>query len=275
MNNVVANAFLQGHSTRTFMGMNMFSYREDNVQRPIRTSEFKTSSKGVEFKVRFNINEVGFCSRLNQDFITTMDQANYHHDILEALTRDYQVSKRQYAFYLLDCRVEQGIRNLCNKQDINALRNEVNRQFPEQMFMGILFDDGQVQQKDLIDEIERLLRNQFAPLNSKPSRHDPNINKKDMTGMFKQNFTSFIRYLHEDLAPKIDNLQKIFYKHKFESPLDFIMIKSDFKRFYESFTQARLSLLYSLELHKDSLFTLNKGREQNQLALSRKLYKNF
>jgi len=53
------------------------------------------------------------------------------------------------------------------------------------------------------------------------------------------------------------------------------MIKSDFKRFYESFTQARLNLLYSLELHKDSLFTIEAKRQQIQLKMSEKLYKNF
>ena len=34
-------------------------------------------------------------------------------------------------------------------------------------------------------------------------------------------------------------------------------------------------MLYSLELHKDSLFTLSKDREANQLELSRLLYRNF
>ena len=70
-------------------------------------------------------------------------------------------------------------------------------------------------------------------------------------------------------------LHNIFYKYKFDSPLNFIMIKSDFKRFYESFTQARLSLLYSLELHKDSLFSLNYARSQKQLDMSKILYRNF
>jgi hypothetical protein len=34
------------------------------------------------------------------------------------------------------------------------------------------------------------------------------------------------------------------------------MVKSDFKRFYESFMEAKISLFYSLEMHKDSLFAL-------------------
>ena len=93
--------------------------------------------------------------------------------------------------------------------------------------------------------------------------------------MFKQNMFTFKKYLQDDLSPKILHLDKIFFKHKFESPLDFIMIKSDFKRFFESFTQARLSLLYSLELHKDSMFTLDDVKKTNQLDISTLLYKNF
>lgn len=86
---------------------------------------------------------------------------------------------------------------------------------------------------------------------------------------------TFKKYLADDLSPKVAELQKVFFKYSFDSPLDFIMIKSDFKRFFESFTQARLSLLYSLELHKDSIFTLNKNRKETQLDISALLYKNF
>ena len=79
--------------------------------------------------------------------------------------------------------------------------------------------------------------------------------------MFGDNIRTFKSYLGDDLAPKIAELNKIFFKYQFDSPLDFLMVKSDFKRFFESFTQARLSLLYSLELHKDSIFTLDKFRK--------------
>ena len=79
--------------------------------------------------------------------------------------------------------------------------------------------------------------------------------------MFKRNLTTFANYLKDEFSPKINHLQDVFYKYQFESPLNFIMIKSDFKRFLESFTQARLSLLYSLELHKDSMFNVDKSRQ--------------
>ena len=93
--------------------------------------------------------------------------------------------------------------------------------------------------------------------------------------MFNDNIRTFKNYLGDDLAPKIAELNRVFFKYQFDSPLDFIMIKSDFKRFFESFTQARLSLLYSLELHKDSIFTIIKYRKETQLDISALLYKNF
>ena len=83
-----------------------------------------------------------------------------------------------------------------------------------------------------------------------------------MSHMFAKNLTTFTNYLGIDFAPKIEHLQHSFYKYKFESPLNFIMVKADFKRFFESFTQARLSLLYSLEMHKDAIFTLDPHRQQ-------------
>ena len=101
------------------MGINMFNYREDNVQKPIRFSKMKTTSAGVEFHVMFNINEINFCSRLNEDIHSKMETASYHTDITDAIIKDYKVSKRQYAFYLLDCREQSNIRHLCNRQDIN------------------------------------------------------------------------------------------------------------------------------------------------------------
>ena len=39
MNQVAANVFRQGYSTRTYRGMDIFRYREDNVQRNLKMIE--------------------------------------------------------------------------------------------------------------------------------------------------------------------------------------------------------------------------------------------
>lgn len=140
--------------------------------------------------------------------------------------------------------------------------------------MGILLDGSEMTQDRLVAEIERLIGNQFDK-SAAYQRHDPNQQQRDLSPMFKRNLTTFTRYLDEEFSPKIKKLQDVFYKYTFESPLNFIMVKSDFKRFYESFTQARLSLLYSLELHKDSMFNVDWQRQHHQLNLSAMLYKNF
>lgn len=81
-----------------------------------------------------------------------------------------------------------------------------------------------------------------------------------MTKIFKKNLPGFIQYLKDDLGSKMERLQDTYYQYRFDSPLNFIMVKSDFKSFYESFSQAKLSLLYSLELHKDSMFAIKTQR---------------
>ena len=281
MSLVAANVFRQGYSLRTYNGVDMFPYRDDNVQKVINKFTFTTRANEVEFNLQFTVNAVNFNSRLNQDLQKKMKDSSYSSQIASAIKKDYVVSKRQYAFYILDCRQnEASMRALCNNNDIGKLQIQLNKDYPENLFMGILFDDTMTE-KELVSEIDRLLRNQFTPPkepSGQPSyrrTQDPNIDKKDLTPMFKRNLTTFVRYLHEDLAPKVSRLQGVFYKYKFESPLDFIMVKSDFKQFYESFTQARLSLLYSLELHKDSMFTLEWRQAETQLQMSRKLYKYF
>ena len=96
-----------------------------------------------------------------------MKQSNFHNDFTKAITRDYQVNKRQYAFYLLNC-FDEPMRDLCNSRDVNKFREAVNREYGNQMFMGIVLDDEigpKGYQIKVQDEIERLLNNFFADLN--------------------------------------------------------------------------------------------------------------
>lgn len=67
MNEVAANAFRQGYTTRTYAPYKMFPYRDDNVQSRLKQFEFTTSASNVTFKLRFNINKIRFNSALNQE----------------------------------------------------------------------------------------------------------------------------------------------------------------------------------------------------------------
>ena len=123
-------------------------------------------------------------------------------------------------------------------------------------------DPDQMTETKLGTEIDNLLKDVYF------RRFNPSQGKdisKELTGMFHGNLIQFLDYLYDELAPKLMILREVLYKYSFESPLDFIMIKSDFKRFFESFTQARLSMLYSLELHKDSIFIFDQNRKDTQL----------
>lgn len=113
----------------------MFDYRNDNVARLKRqlsyssiVHETKDSSRPVKFNFRFNINTIEFNSRLNEHISLLLRESNFHEDYVPAITRDYQVNKRQYAFYLLDC-TEQPLKDQCNARDIGKFREAINIDF--------------------------------------------------------------------------------------------------------------------------------------------------
>lgn len=188
-----------------------------------------------------------------------------------ALVKEYQTSKRQFAFYILDCQRLTKMFEACNSRDLAAFQRHFNAEHGDQMYVGVMLENRMATEEMILSEIERLLKKEFEPHTLQPKDKD----KQNMSHMFSKNLTVFDDYLKNEFAPKIMFLQQIFYKYTFESPLNFIMIKSDFKRFFESFTQARLSLLYSLEMHKDAIFTLDPERQQRQLDLSKILFKYF
>ena len=94
MSPIVANAFRQGYSTRTFMGYNMFPYRDDNVQRRIKQLKYYQKAHDVEFNIYFNINKIEFCSKLNEDLMATMKENNFAEAYTKVLEKDHQVHKR-------------------------------------------------------------------------------------------------------------------------------------------------------------------------------------
>jgi len=118
MNAVAANTFRQGFSTRTFMGIDMFPYRQDNVQEFIKKIEFKQKAHNVTFNLRFNINKIDFNSKLNEDLKFKMEQVNFSEEWTNILEKDYSVNKRQFVFYVLDCRESSGLLDLCNMRDV-------------------------------------------------------------------------------------------------------------------------------------------------------------
>jgi predicted small metal-binding protein len=74
------------------------------VQRNLRQIEHSVKAHDVAFNIRFNINEVEFVTRLNEHMKDALKRSSFYQELIEVITRDYQLSKRQFAFYLLDCR---------------------------------------------------------------------------------------------------------------------------------------------------------------------------
>jgi hypothetical protein len=60
--------------------------------------------------------------------------------------------------------------------------------------------------------------------------------------MFNQTIPGFLDYLRTVYFPKITQLKFDTSVYQFESPLNFLMMRTDFKEFLESFYQAEILL---------------------------------
>lgn len=141
MTEVAANAFRPGYSVRSFKDMVMFDHRDDNVARLIEQVSYKTTAKDVDFNVAFNINQVEFTSRLNSHFQAALANGGRQEDLVAALRRDYAVSKRQYAIYLVDC-YDETLRALCASAEIGRMQTAVNNWLSDQMFVGVVLEEA-------------------------------------------------------------------------------------------------------------------------------------
>lgn len=128
---MAANVFRQGYSTRTFSPYTMFPYREDNVGNRLRQFKFQTKSSNVTFNLRFNVNRVNFNSRLNEEFYGLLVETDNMVRYSRALVKEYQTSKRQFAFYILDCQMYTKMYDACNKRDLAAFQRHFNAEHGE------------------------------------------------------------------------------------------------------------------------------------------------
>ena len=89
MSDVIANAFRPGYSLRTFQNTKMFDHRDDNVQRPIKSLLYSIKVDSLDFNIKFNINSIEFCSRLNEHFHKKWLTTNFYQEMTSVISRDY------------------------------------------------------------------------------------------------------------------------------------------------------------------------------------------
>lgn len=65
-----------------------------------------------------------------------------------------------------------------------------------------------------------------------------------------------MNFFKNDYFPKVTLFKFESSIFQFESPLNFLMLRSDFKEFLEAFYQAESLLSYSLKFFVESLFTI-------------------
>ncbi len=75
---------------------------------------------------------------------------------------------------------------------------------------------------------------------------------------FKNSLQDLEFFLKKEYFPKVNQFKFESSIFKFESPLNFLMIKSDFREFLRSFYQISSLLQYSLKFHIDSMFSVKQ-----------------
>ena len=90
----------------------------------------------------------------------------------------------------------------------------------------------------LVTKINGLLNSEFEANEMKASGIEgSNLVRaeKDSIKMFAHSLPQFLHYLQVEYFPTIQMFKKETDTYKFESPLNFLMMRSDFKEFLESF----------------------------------------
>ena len=82
-----------------------------------------------------------FSSKLNSHLQAALEKGGRYEELVKALHRDYSVSKRQYAIYLVDC-YEKTLASLCAKADIKELQVAINNGLGDTMFVGIVLGNA-------------------------------------------------------------------------------------------------------------------------------------
>ena len=74
--------------------MDIYRYREDGVQRNLKQIEHQVEAHNVVFNMRFNLNEIEFNSRLNEDMMQAMKTSSFYQELVQVIIKDFQISKR-------------------------------------------------------------------------------------------------------------------------------------------------------------------------------------
>jgi len=80
--------------------------------------------------------------------------------------------------------------------------------------------------------------------------------------LFSVTLPKMLTFLKIDYFPLISQFKFDSSVYQFESPLNFLMMRADFKEFVESFFQAEALLKYALQFYTDSLFTINIAEDR-------------
>ncbi len=93
--------------------------------------------------------------------------------------------------------------------------------------------------------------------------------KQEEITVFTESIPKFLKFLKIDYFPQVTLFKFESSVFQFESPLNFLMLRTDFKEFLEAFYQAESLLSYSLKFYIDSLFTIQLEEDRTDHAMKK------
>ncbi|TNV83585.1 hypothetical protein FGO68_gene14400 [Halteria grandinella] len=253
---LMQNSFRVGYykSADKFQNLKPFPYREDNVPRRERTLEFQKDYSGNDVDIRYQINTIDFNSKLNAEFrreLATPDPDLHMHRLSESIHTDIMMHGRQYVIYLIDCST------VACTDTLKAVAVDLSAKYPEKILMKTLdsFDNKKDYIQTLISTISSLITREYE-VESMPTASNMHVLEDDGIKMFQKSISPFLIFLRTEYFPRIAQFKKEAITYQFESPLNFLMMRSDLREFLSSFFQAESLLKYALKFHLNSMFTL-------------------
>eukprot|EP00347_Sterkiella_histriomuscorum_P003954 403362298 len=213
--------------------------------------QFKELS-GNHAQFKFYFQEVLFNSKLNEALKREFERDEFNQEIAEnVIISDHILSGRQYVYYLIDCDT------LKCPAKLDQFTNWMNEKYSSKFVIKKLNFKNEFNMINEINDLKRRIQIQFD---------DSNLFKlEDENLFFKQTLKDLQYILKTEYFPKVTHFKFESSVYQFESPLNFLMIKSDFREFLRNFYQIESLLQYSLRVYIDAIFSISLQEDKIDL----------
>ena len=282
---MITNVFRSGigRGSSVFKNSTVFPYELDNYQKPIKSlkvsktfdsdrSRWKTEEdlkKEMDMSRRqqsrllqldmqvdygFNINDVRFNSGLNADVMDALQSEAQAHDLVQPFVADYEINHRQLAIYLIDCEVYE-----CKQF------NKLEKLIKDTPIQIIQISKGKkMEVHQLAKQIEATTK-AYIECKVPPEVASAEEYEWHDISFIGKPLVELDQYNEQFVFPNINKFKRSLIEYRFKSPLNFIMLGTDFHEFFGMFYHAKLLSQYLVNLLTDSVFSLHALHSANMM----------